>query len=158
MGLFDRLFKRRPRVEPQPPVFEPAIVAEASARQDAVATPDAAAPAETASREIFPTEAPPKPVVQVGAVEPDDPDDDLDAGEGDIATAWFVDAAAMDAAREEAERLALSGPQRITPNDPAGPGSLAQVLVELEARGLVTSQIVDDPELGFHVLYEPVKA
>ena len=63
----------------------------------------------------------------------------------------------MRAARSDAARLALSSPQRITPNDPGGPGSLAEVLAALEARGLVTSRVVEDAEVGFHLLYEPVR-
>ena len=60
------------------------------------------------------------------------------------------------AARQEKERLALSGPQRITLVDAAGPGSLAETLARLEAEGRVTCEIVDDPETGPCMLYRPV--
>ena len=59
-------------------------------------------------------------------------------------------------ARAEAEHLALATAHRITPNDPAGPGSLAEALGRLEAEGRVHSEIVDDPEVGFCILYRPL--
>lgn len=157
MGVFDRLFRKRSRIEPPRPVSEPSRMAESPVQRETLASPEAAPTEPVSSAAVQPAIAS-VPSDRTAPSEPDEADLDLELEEGATAAAWSVDVAAVDAAREAAERLALRGPQRITPSDPAGPGSLAQVLVELEARGLVTSQIVDDPELGFHVLYEPVKA
>jgi hypothetical protein len=62
----------------------------------------------------------------------------------------------IDAQRAAAEAEGLSGPHKIFPHDPAGPGSLAETLARLEAEGRVTSRVCDDAEAGFYVLYEPV--
>jgi hypothetical protein len=61
----------------------------------------------------------------------------------------------IDAQRAAAEAEGLSGPHKIFPHDPAGPGSLAETLARLEAEGRVTSRVCDDAETGFYVLYEP---
>ncbi len=58
-------------------------------------------------------------------------------------------------AREEAERQALEGEQRVRLTDPAGPGTLAETLARLEREGRVSSTLADDD--GEPVLvYTPV--
>ena len=66
-----------------------------------------------------------------------------------------LDADEIGAQRAAAEVEGLSGPHKIFPHDPAGPGSLAETLARLESEGRVTSRICDDAEEGFFVLYEP---
>jgi hypothetical protein len=66
-----------------------------------------------------------------------------------------LDAADINAKRAEAEAIGLSGPNKIFPHDPAGPGSLAETLAKMEADGRVISRICDEPDGGFYVLYEP---
>jgi hypothetical protein len=67
----------------------------------------------------------------------------------------ILDADEIGAQRAAAEVQGLSGPHKVFPHDPAGPGSLAETLAQLEAEGRVKSRVCDDADSGFYVLYEP---
>jgi hypothetical protein len=69
----------------------------------------------------------------------------------------ILDAGEIVAQRAAFEAEGLSGPQKVFPHDPAGPGSLAETLARLEAEGRVISRVCDDAENGFYVLYEPAR-
>ena len=111
--------------------------------------------------------APPAPPADkyaddVGDDDGEDPDDadaegeDPTLGSGETLKIDLPTAGELRDARSEAVRLALAGSHRITPNDPAGPGSLAEALGRLEAEGRVQSEVVDDPNEGFYILYQPM--
>jgi len=90
----------------------------------------------------------------------DDPEDESDEpdptlGRYEELHVEVLVAEEIDAQRAAAEAEGLSGPHKIFPHDPAGPGSLAETLARLEADGRVTSRVCDDDEAGFYVLYEP---
>ena len=172
MSLFKRLFSRSRQRAAAPP-------SGGTARSDAPApiTSSRAAitltDAEAYSEPVAPT------TVDRGAVSPapepnrfddeqmdeggDEASDDADGdlkdptlGSGEALQINAPTPSELAAARTEAERQALAGPHRITPNDPAGPGSLAEALGRLEAEGRVRSEIVDDAEIGFCILYQPL--
>ncbi len=86
--------------------------------------------------------------------EPDDESDEPDPtlGRYEELQVEVLVAEEVDAQRAAAEAEGLSGPHKIFPHDPAGPGSLAETLARLEAEGRVTSRVCDDPESGFYVL------
>jgi Fe-S-cluster formation regulator IscX/YfhJ len=85
--------------------------------------------------------------------ESDEPDPTL--GRYEELHVEILDAEEVDAQRAAAESEGLSGPHKIFPHDPAGPGSLAETLARLEADGRVTSRVCDDADSGFYILYEP---
>jgi len=90
----------------------------------------------------------------------DEPDEDSDEpdptlGRYEELQVEILDAEEIVAQRAAAEAQGLSGPHKIFPHDPAGPGSLAETLARMEAEGRVTSRVCDDPDSGFYVLYEP---
>ncbi len=91
------------------------------------------------------------------AEEPDDESDEVDPtlGRYEELRVPVLDADEIDAQRAAAEAQGLSGPHKVFPHDPAGPGSLAETLARLEAKGRVTSRICEDAEHGFYVVYEP---
>jgi hypothetical protein len=98
------------------------------------------------------------------ADEPDDESDDDESDGPDPTLGRYEElqvevlvAEEIDAQRAAAEAEGLSGPHKVFPHDPAGPGSLAETLARLEADGRVTSRVCDDPDSGFYVLYEPSK-
>jgi hypothetical protein len=66
-----------------------------------------------------------------------------------------LNAEEIGAQRAAAEAEGLSGPHKVFPHDPAGPGSLAETLARLAAEGLLTSRVCDDADSGFYILYEP---
>ena len=90
-----------------------------------------------------------------GAAEPEDLDDPL-SGRGEPLQISLPTVETVAAGRREAERLALSGPQKVTLTDPAGPGSLAETLARMEADGRLASEVVEDPESGPCILYRPL--
>jgi hypothetical protein len=162
------------RIEPEAPTPEPVIVRPEIAP---VAQP-APAPAPMAEPERALDPAPvaplaPKPtppVPQPAAAEtPDlDEEDDEEPEGGDdedptIGRYEPLDEKALNAGdlkvlRAEAEALALSGPHKVGPSDPAGPGSLLETLMRLEEEGRMVSRVCDDPETGFYILYEPTSS
>ena len=168
MNLFKRLFTRtKPRATPlssdSPPdvTQPPPSVPEAA---NALTSPENGArltrPAMLAREELIAPPAPPadKYADDVGE-DPDDTDaeeEDPTLGSGETLKIDLPTAGELLDARSEAESLALAGSHRITPNDPAGPGSLAEALARLEAEGRVHSEVVDDPASGFYILYQPV--
>jgi len=90
----------------------------------------------------------------------DEPDEDSDEpdptlGRYEELQVEILNAEEIVTQRAAAEAQGLSGPHKIFPHDPAGPGSLAETLARMEAEGRVTSRVCDDPEAGFYVLYEP---
>jgi hypothetical protein len=89
--------------------------------------------------------------------EPDDESDEPDPtlGRYEELRVPVLDAAEIDAQRAAAEAEGLARPHKVFPHDPAGPGSLAETLARLEARGRVTSRVCEDAEHGFYVMYEP---
>lgn len=104
----------------------------------------------------------PSPEPDHGSVDLDAPDDEEEPDEADPTIGRYeplddalVGANALAVLRADAERSALSSPHRVGPSDPAGPGSLVEALMRLEGEGRVRSQVCDDPETGFYVLYEP---
>jgi hypothetical protein len=158
MRLLDRLFGWRkhpvagplaaPEVAEAPTSLEiaPTIVPEPAPLPE----PPEARESQVHAAEVDEVDEPPEPIGEgdqddstIGVYEPLK----IDAGEAKV----------IEAARKEAERQALAGPHRVTPSDPVGPGSLADVLMALEKQGLVTSQVVEGGEFGFHLLYEPLK-
>ena len=82
--------------------------------------------------------------------------DDPFIGSGEPLKISLPTADSVAEARRRTEQLALTGPQRVTLVDPAGPGSLAETLGRLEAEGRVTSEVLDNPETGPYILYRPV--
>ena len=148
-------------VAPRPPTSLEQIVAKPPAEPEYEVAPvltAAASPVFTAERHAVGAD-------QLGGEDDDDVDPEELPGEDDADDPTIGRSEPLQislpipeeilAARQGDERLALSGPHRITPNDPAGPGSLAETLMRLEAQGLVISQIIDDPEDGFYILYTP---
>jgi len=122
------------------------------------------APLPSSSPRLAPEQAPKQTVVELDLTEDedvaDDPDDESDepdptVGRYEELHVEVLDAEEIVAQRAAAEAAGLSGPHKIFPHDPAGPGSLAETLARLEAQGRVTSRVCDDPEAGFYVLYEP---
>jgi hypothetical protein len=91
------------------------------------------------------------------AEEPEDESDEPDPtlGRYEELHVEILVAEEIDAQRAAAEAEGLSGPHKIFPHDPAGPGSLAETLARLEAEGRVTSRVCDEAGSGFYVLYEP---
>ncbi len=89
--------------------------------------------------------------------EPDDESDEPDptVGRYEELRVPVLDADEIDAQRAAAEAEGLARPHKVFPHDPAGPGSLAETLARLEARGRVTSRVCEDAEHGFYVMYEP---
>ncbi len=172
MKLFKRLFTRtKSRATPlssdsppdvtQPPQSVP------EAQTSLLPLEDAARLTRTsmlAREELIAPPAPPadKYADDVGEDDGEDPDDtdaeeeDPTLGSGEALKIDLPTAGELLDARSEAESLALAGSHRITPNDPAGPGSLAEALARLEAEGRVHSEVVDDPASGFYILYQPV--
>ncbi len=172
MNLFKRLFTRtKPRATPlssdpapdvtQPPPSVPEAATQLTSPEDGARLTRTAM---LAREELIAPPAPPadKYADDVGDDDGEDPDDadaegeDLTLGSGETLKIDLPTAGELLDARSEAERLALAGSHRITPNDPAGPGSLAEALARLEAEGRVHSEVVDDPALGFYILYQPV--
>jgi hypothetical protein len=91
--------------------------------------------------------------------EAEDPDDiDPTIGRYEPLDETALDDDALKHLRIAAQRLALSGPHKVGPADPAGPGSLLEALMRLEGEGLVVSRVCDDAESGFYILYEPTSA
>ena len=79
------------------------------------------------------------------------------AEDEEAAPDWpVISAEELAAARSRAEAEALSGPHRVFPSSPAGPGSLFEALKRLEEAGRVTSRFVDDPASGPHLAYIPL--
>ena len=168
MNLFKRLFTRTKRLSSDTPpdvTQPPPSVPEAA---NALTSPEDGAritrSAMLAREELIAPPAPPadKYADDDGDDDGEDPDDtdaeeeDPTLGSGETLKIDLPTAGELLDARSEAESLALAGSHRITPNDPAGPGSLAEVLGRLEAEGRVHSEVVDDPEVGFYILYQPV--
>ena len=91
-----------------------------------------------------------------GAAEPEEDLDDPLWGRGEPLQISLPTVETVAAGRREAERLALSGPQKVTLTDPAGPGSLAETLAQMEADGRLASEVVEDPESGPYILYRPL--
>ncbi len=89
--------------------------------------------------------------------EPDDESDEPDPtlGRYEELRVPVLDADEIDAQRAAAEAEGLARAHKVFPHDPAGPGSLAETLARLEARGRVTSRVCEDAEHGFYVMYEP---
>ncbi len=172
MKLFKRLFTRtKPRATPlssdsppdvtQPPQSVPKAANELTSPEDgARLTPTSM----LAREELIAPPTPPadKYADDVGDDDGEDPDDadaegeDRTLGSGATLKMNLPTAGELLDARSEADCLALAGSHRITPNDPAGPGSLAEALARLEAEGRVHSKVVDDPASGFYILYQPV--
>ena len=172
MNLFKRLFTRtKPRATPlssdsppdvtQPPPSGPEAANELTSPEDGARL---TRPAMLAREELIAPPAPPadKYADDVGDDDGEDPDDadaeeeDPTLGSGETLKIDLPTAGELLDARSQAESLALAGSHRITPNDPAGPGSLAEALARLEAEGRVHSEVVDDPASGFYILYQPV--
>jgi hypothetical protein len=145
-------------------------------------TPRTLHPRDSPTAEAFPPETPlPKPVTPeaLSSSQPpaqavvlldltededivDEPEDESDEpdptlGRYEELQVEVLVAEEIDAQRAAAEAEGLSGPHKVFPHDPAGPGSLAETLARLEADGRVTSRVCDDPDSGFYVLYEPSK-
>ena len=174
MNLFKRLFTRtKPRATPpssdSPPVVTQPSPSVPEAASELTSPEDGSRLTRTAMlvrEELIAPPAPPtdKHADDVGDDDGEDPDDadaegeDPTLGSGEALKIDLPTAGELLDARSEAVRLALGGPHRITPNDPAGPGSLAEALGRLEAEGRVHSEVVDDPEVGFYILYHPVAA
>ena len=174
MNLFKRLFTRpKPRATPPSSDSPPDVTQPPSSVPDAAneltSPEDGARLTRTAMlvrEELIAPPAPPadKYADDVGDDDGEDPDDADAEGEdptlssGETFKIDLPTAGELLDARSEAERLALAGSHRITPNDPAGPGSLAEALARLEAEGRVHSEVVDDPEVGFYLLYQPIAA
>ncbi len=91
------------------------------------------------------------------AEDPEDESDEPDptVGRYEELQVEVLDAKEIGAQRAAAEAEGLSGPHKVFPHDPAGPGSLAETLARLEAEGRVSSRVCDDADSGFYVLYEP---
>jgi len=91
------------------------------------------------------------------ADEPEDESDEPDPtlGRYEELQVEILNAEEVGAQRAAAEAEGLSGPHKVFPHDPAGPGSLAETLARLEAEGRVSSRVCDDADSGFYVLYEP---
>ena len=110
----------------------------------------ASAPSFTETASSFPaTEPSPDPVSGI------DEEADEDTEEADLD--WPVmSVEEIAAARAAAEAQALSGPHRIFPSSPAGPGSLFEALKRLEELGRVSGRFVEDPVAGPHLAYAPL--
>jgi hypothetical protein len=91
----------------------------------------------------------------VEEVEDDIDEPDPTVGRYEELRVTVLDAEEIGAQRAAAEAEGLSGPHKVFPHDPAGPGSLAETLARLEAEGRVTSRVCDDADSGFYVLYVP---
>ena len=171
MNLFKRLFARtKPKARPlssdKPPSVTPSSTSVQEDVRDLTSLEDGASLRRTAKPDREEPTAPPAPaqapdpddVTDDDGEDPDDIDtgsEDPTLGSGETLKIDLPTPGELLDARSEAERLALAGPHRITPNDPAGPGSLAEALGRLEAEGRVYSEVVDDPDVGFYILYRP---
>ncbi len=167
MSLLSRLFGRKAGVRPSPPRAAPATKA---LGRDTHHPPEAAPNAEPTAPLGETALPPPAPVEEAEEAWRDEAEGGDEAERAEDAADEAADptigryeplristaeSEGVLLARTEAERSALSGPHRITPSDDAGPGSLAEALVKLEAEGKVVSRVVDDPDQGFAILYEP---
>ncbi len=140
---------------PEPPPVAVAEIAPAPVPpvvQPVAAPPPAVGPVEAAP----PFEAAEEDGEAAADTEETEAEDDDPFSGGELLQISLPTASSVAADRQEAERLALGGPTKVTLTDPAGPGSLAETLASLEAEGRVRSEIVDDPELGPYILYHPV--
>lgn len=120
---------------------------EAEAELEAEAPPGAATVEVEEDEELFEAE-------ELASDAADDPEAELDA-RPDLDVIVAARLARMGDFREEAERLALSGEQRVRLTDPAGPGTLAEALARLEQEGRVTSRLDEDEEGAPVLVYSP---
>ena len=171
MNLFKRLFARaKPKARPlssdKPPSVTPSSTSVREDLGELTSLGDGASLRRTAKPDWEEPTVPPAPpqapdphdVTDDDGEDPDDIDtesEDPTLGSGETLKIDLPTPGELLDARSEAERLALAGPHRITPNDPAGPGSLAEALDRLEAEGRVHSEVVDENDVGFYILYRP---
>ena len=168
MSLISRLFRRSPRRrEPPLAVLEDQHIAAAADLPGSSPVELPAAHAASAAVEA-PAADPLDPSVSPCREEPEEAEledapetgeeigPDPYVGAGEPLQISLPTAEGMADARLKGQQLALSGPQKITLTDPAGPGSLAETLARMEAEGQVTAEVIDDPEDGPFIIYRPV--
>jgi hypothetical protein len=166
-GLFRfiaKLFGRGRAGSPEVPPSKSPPPAESPPRSSDALTAEPLAPA-TPSQTSLPSPQSSSPTIvfievaedEDVADEPEDESDEPDPtlGRYEELHVEVLDAEEIGAQRAAAEAEGLSGPHKVFPHDPAGPGSLAETLARLEAEGRVTSRVCDEGDGGFYVLYEP---